>query len=505
VVGGHKAIKGQHFDETYSPVLSLVILRMILSIFAGWPHVITTVADAVQAYLNSKLLEEVHVWAPKGIPVPRGYVLKLLKAIYGMPQGGREYWKLIRSVIIGLGFTQSEHAPCFFYRRSDAGFIIVMTYVDDMTITTDNELMRNEVFDAINSVMEIKDLGVLESFLGMHFKYNKQLHYWHISQGTYIKDLCATMGLHQGSAKAAFTPEIKRNWSAETSTAKDDAERLRVSQYSPRSKIGSIMWAMVCSRPDLMHCLKHPSQYLTDPGDMVVDALQRIGRYLLGTADEGLRLQGFRENVGLHVASDADDAGGVSRRSMLCYMQWLGPPLGDESTLIPRAFFQWNSAWSIPVASGSMESEIYAVHAATKGSASNRGLLGEIGLHDGTPTSLAVDSSSSKIVLQGEHAEKNSTGIKHIDRRIMAIRQLFAAGIYTIDWVPSADNPADIGATYKSKVEFTRLRAMIMGYEFPRSPCNYLCDTEEPSHWPKKKDKKDKTTPLLATSAGKVE
>jgi hypothetical protein len=92
VVGGHNAIKGQHFDETYSPVLSLVILRLILSIFSGWPHVITTVADAVQASLNSKLLEEVHVWAPKGIPVPPGYVLKLLKAIYGMPQGGPEYW-----------------------------------------------------------------------------------------------------------------------------------------------------------------------------------------------------------------------------------------------------------------------------------------------------------------------------------------------------------------------------------------------------------------------------
>jgi ATP-binding cassette subfamily B (MDR/TAP) protein 1 len=232
------------------------------------------VGDAVQAYLNNRLLEEVHVWAPKGIPVPPGYVLKLLKAIYGMPQGGREYWKLIRSVILGLGFTQSDHhPPCFFYRRTDAGFIIVMTYVDDMTITTDNELIRIEVFDAINNVVEVKDLGVLESFLGIQFKYNKQLHYWHISQSTYIKDLCATMGLHQESAKAAFTPEMKRSWSVETSTAKDDTERLRVSQYSPRSKIGSIMWAMVCCRPDLMHSLKNPSQFMTDPGDMVVDVL----------------------------------------------------------------------------------------------------------------------------------------------------------------------------------------------------------------------------------------
>jgi hypothetical protein len=32
---------------------------------------------------------------------------------------------------------------------------------------------------------------------------------------------------------------------------------------------------------------------------------------------------------------------------MLCYMQWISPPLGDESTLVPRAFFKWNSAWSI--------------------------------------------------------------------------------------------------------------------------------------------------------------
>jgi hypothetical protein len=45
VVGGHKAIKGQHFDETFSPVLYIVVLRLILTIFAAYPHVVTTVAD----------------------------------------------------------------------------------------------------------------------------------------------------------------------------------------------------------------------------------------------------------------------------------------------------------------------------------------------------------------------------------------------------------------------------------------------------------------------------
>jgi hypothetical protein len=125
MVGGRKAIKGQHFDETFSPVLSIVVLRLILAIFAAYPHVVTTVADVEQAYLNSVLNEEVYVRAPPGLPVPEGHVLLLLKAIYGMPQAGREFWKLLRSVILAMGFKQSEFAHCFFFRRTKDGFVII--------------------------------------------------------------------------------------------------------------------------------------------------------------------------------------------------------------------------------------------------------------------------------------------------------------------------------------------------------------------------------------------
>jgi hypothetical protein len=71
VVGGHKAIKGQHFDEKFSPVLSIVVLRLIKAIFAAYPHVVTTVADVEQAYLNSVLNEKVYVRAPPGLRVEK--------------------------------------------------------------------------------------------------------------------------------------------------------------------------------------------------------------------------------------------------------------------------------------------------------------------------------------------------------------------------------------------------------------------------------------------------
>jgi hypothetical protein len=100
-----------------------------------------------------------------------------------------------------------------------------------------------------------------------------------------------------------------------------------------------------------------------------------------------------------------------------------------------------------------------------------RQLRGEIGLHDGLATRISVDNLPSKTVLQGEHSEMSSTGVQHIDRRVLGVKQQIAAGIYGLDWTSSTNNPADIGATFKYKVEFTFLRAMIMGYEFHHSMC----------------------------------
>jgi hypothetical protein len=127
-----------------------------------------------------------------------------------MPQAGREFWTLLRSVILAMGFKQSEFAHCIFFRRTKDGFIIIMTYVDDITITTDNEKLRKEVLSGINAKLKLDDRGVVMSFLGMSFEYNAKKLYWHITQGTYIKDLCKTMDLTQGESKAAFTPEINQ-------------------------------------------------------------------------------------------------------------------------------------------------------------------------------------------------------------------------------------------------------------------------------------------------------
>jgi hypothetical protein len=182
------------------------------------------------------------------------------------------------------------------------------------------------------------------------------------------------MGLYEDISKVAWTrtPEIKCAWIAENSMARSDTERLQVALYNPRSKVGSILWRIVSSHLDVMHSIKASAQFLTDPGDAVVEGLQCIGCYLLGIAPEGQRLYRYTGDVALRIPLDADDANGPHRRSMLCCVSWIGPPLSGATGFARRAFFQWTSHWSIAVPCRS----IYAIHAATKGSASTRGLLG---------------------------------------------------------------------------------------------------------------------------------
>ena len=102
-----------------------------------------------------------------------------------------------------------------------------------------------------------------------------------------------------------------------------------------------------------------------------------------------------------------------------------------------------------------------------------------------------ADSSGNE-----QHSEKTSTGVKHIDRRVLGVKQQFADGNHYLDRVPTEANAADLFATNMSCKEFEFLRTMTMGPAFPR-----YRDTEEPSHW----SKNAKATSSPANPAGQEE
>ena len=74
-------------------------------------------------------------------------------------------------------------------------------------------------------------------------------------------------------------------------------ERERMSKIPYASAIGSIMYAMLCTRPDIACALSMTSRYQSDPGEGHWIVVKNILKYLRRTKDKFLVYEGSEELV----------------------------------------------------------------------------------------------------------------------------------------------------------------------------------------------------------------
>eukprot|EP00253_Pinus_taeda_P019651 PITA_19651 len=83
------------------------------------------------------------------------------------------------------------------------------------------------------------------------------------------------------------------------------------------SVVGSLMYAMVCTRPDIAHAMGVLSKFMSKPGKEHWTAVERFFRYLRGTNDYGLCYQGrpgLDRVLDIHGFVDADWVGDLDQR-----------------------------------------------------------------------------------------------------------------------------------------------------------------------------------------------
>ncbi|KAH9316598.1 hypothetical protein KI387_025225, partial [Taxus chinensis] len=94
-----------------------------------------------------------------------------------------------------------------------------------------------------------------------------------------------------------------------------EQERNQISNVPYSSAVDSLMYAMVCNRPDIYHAVGAVSRFMSDLGKEHWQAVKWILRYLRGTMGKILCYSG--SDTSLHGYVDSDMAGDVdSRRSM---------------------------------------------------------------------------------------------------------------------------------------------------------------------------------------------
>ena len=125
---------GTNYEETFGLITRLTSIRclIVVAVIRYWPLYQMNVKNA---FLNGDLQKEVYKQPPPGHTYLSRQVCRLHCALYGLKQAPQTWFEKFSLVVAQQGFTSSPHGTTLFVRRSSAGITLILSYVDDMTIT----------------------------------------------------------------------------------------------------------------------------------------------------------------------------------------------------------------------------------------------------------------------------------------------------------------------------------------------------------------------------------
>ena len=168
---------------------------------------------------------------------------------------------------------------------------------------------------------EIKDMGEARYVLGVEIIRNRPKKLLGMSQEAYIKKVLERFRMHY--SKLVDTPVEKGLTLKLDQFPKIDKEKEAMSNVPYASAVGSLIYAMLCTRPDICFAVGLVSRYQSNPGQAHWQAVKRITRYLRGTTDLVLCYQDG--DLKLRGYSDADWGGDLDEsRSTSGYVFTLG-------------------------------------------------------------------------------------------------------------------------------------------------------------------------------------
>jgi len=461
---------GIDYDATFSPVVKYKTLRVMLAIAALEDLELKTM-DVETAFLHAELDRPLYMKIPAGFSnVPKGAVaLKLNKSLYGLHQSGLLWNAMLTQALISAGFNAGKNGDqCTFTKRTRSGQLIILAvFVDDiiyMYNKTDEREME-QIKSELMRQFKIKDLGDATSMLGMQIKRDRAARTLELDQQQYIIQCCDLLGLF--SLKPTLTPEniaassrsSARSASAPPASADDDDSnssssikgvgKLTLSNY--RSAVGMLGYAALATRPDAAHAYSMAARQQQNPTLADLQAVAHTFRYLLATSSLPLRFSIDSENTKLAAYSDADWAGDSSdARSTSGSVIKLG-----------GAAVSWESTKQSNVALSSTEAEYIAASETAREIVWFRVLLAEIGKAQAAPTPLRIDNETAiRMALE----DGNQGRRKHINVKHHYLRELVTDGFVTLEWVPTAEQQADILTKATSRKQFFAIRELIMGH-----------------------------------------
>jgi hypothetical protein len=421
VAKGFSQIPGIDYDEMFAPVMWLETLQLLIALVAHLGLKIHVV-DAVGAYLNGDLKEEIYMTQPPGYTDSMNQFLLLQKTLYGLKQLGRVWNIKLNDIFLNLGFKRLFSDQCVYFREDQEKIAIIAVHVDDMGLFASDDDVMATLKGQLSSKFKITDLGPLKQMVGLEIERDKSKGLIKLSQTQYITRIIKRFGMEDSNpVKTPLNPNVKLEKTPE-------GEKHDIPEYL--NALGSLMYAAIGTRPDIAFAVQHLSQFSSNPSPAHWTALKCVFRYLNGTKDLGIiyrRKKNF-DPIGYCNANWGSNL--IDRRSILGY-----------TFMVSGGPISWRLKKQPTVALSSMEAEYMAANLSTHEAIWLCHIYDELGSPTQQPTTLHIDNCSAINFSKNSNFHVRS---KHIDIQHHFIREKVVSNEIKIFHCPSTKNLADI-------------------------------------------------------------
>jgi ATP-binding cassette subfamily B (MDR/TAP) protein 1 len=175
-----------------------------------------------------------------------------------LKQSPRAWNQKLDAFLKSIKFVRSDaDFSVYIAQVGDVKFFIVV-YVDDFILVCDNKDKLLQVKEELSRKFEMKDLGDLHFLLGMEVKRDRAQRLLYINQIGYLKEILKCFRMED--CKAIGMPLDPK-----TKLKKNENKDVEMVKVPYQQAVGSLMYAMLCIRPDLAYPISVVNQHMDNP------------------------------------------------------------------------------------------------------------------------------------------------------------------------------------------------------------------------------------------------
>lgn len=423
VVQGFRQKEGIDYHDTYAPVSNYSSLLILLSIVVS-KKLLCHQVDFDAAFLNATLKEHIYVKSIPGIEQTPNFVFKLKKTLYGLKQAPHEWWQLLKTKLIQLGWKQCITDECFFFRDLKIGqreYLLV--YVDDLVIASPFIENINQIKTELAETFSMKDLGELKQILGMRVTRN-------IETNSIMLDQLVLIEKYAKDFLSSY-PNIPIRIPSLLPPTSSNVAKLSKLEYA--SRIGALSYIVRRTRPDLAAVCGILARRQSCFTDIDCEHLNRVFLYLYLTKDKALTFLPST-NLSIETYVDADWAGNVDdRRSVSGSIVYVG-----KSPVL------WGSKRQEAVATSTMESEYYALSESMKDTLMIKHLLEELLIKtENSALQVPIVFCDNQAAIATSLSNGPKRKIRHVEIKYHFFKHHLDEKNVKLVFIPTAKNKAD--------------------------------------------------------------